>query len=58
MKKVKRYVTIKPPSKPPKDSLWRQFVIEPATSASDAYHAQQRMHLRNLVVGNDKAKTN
>lgn len=45
MKKVKRYVTIKPPTKPAKDSLWRQFVIEPATSASDAYHAQQRMHL-------------
>lgn len=51
MKKVKRYVTKKPPTKPAKDSLWRQFVIEPANSASDVYHVQQRIHLSQFGGG-------
>ena len=51
MKKVKYYVTKKPPTKPAKDSLWRQFVIEPANTASDTYHTQQRMHLSQFGGG-------
>jgi hypothetical protein len=51
MKKVKRYVTKKPPTKPAKDSLWRQFAIEPANTASDIYHTQQRMHLSQFGGG-------
>lgn len=51
MKKVKRYTTVKLSNKLSKNSLWRQFVIEPATSASDAYHAQQRMHLAKFGGG-------
>lgn len=41
MKKVKRYVTKKPPTKPAKDSLWRQFVIEPPTTEAARYAAQR-----------------
>lgn len=51
MKKVKCYVTKKPPTKPAKNSLWRQFVIEPANTASDTYHTQQRMHLSQFGGG-------
>ncbi len=41
MKKVKRYVTKKPPTKPAKDSLWRQFSIAPALTETERYNQQR-----------------
>lgn len=41
MKKRKVYTTVKPPNKPPKDSLWRQFSIAPALTEAERYAAQR-----------------
>jgi hypothetical protein len=41
MKKIKRYTTVKPTAKPPKDSLWRKFSIAPPTTEVERYAAQR-----------------
>lgn len=41
VKKIKRYTTVKPPNKPPKDSLWRKFSIAPPTTEVERYAAQR-----------------